>query len=87
MRKPTVSMYITIILLGSKPPWAVTSRVANNLFLGVMSLSPVSALINVVLPVTKNKTRNVSIRHQYPHFFTFVTKLKFFGQTQGQGQI
>lgn len=28
--KPTVSMNITGILLGRKPPWAVTSNVANS---------------------------------------------------------
>ena len=49
---PTVSMYTAFILHGKSPPWAVTSSVANKRFSGIMSLSPVNALIRVVLPET-----------------------------------
>ena len=75
---PTVSMYTAFILHGRSPPWAVTSSVANKRFSGIMSLSPVNALIRVVLPdkeITgqssyKKVSKGAKIRNQYnqvPH--------------------
>ena len=49
--KPTVSTNSTVKLQGSLQACTVTSKVANSASLGSNLLSPVKALINVVLPV------------------------------------
>ena len=57
---PTVSTYMTRILLGRLPPWTVTSRVVNSWSLDtnlVSLVSPVSAFIRVVFPgIKQNET-------------------------------
>lgn len=52
-KKPMVSTYRTVMWLGNRPAWTVTSRVAKSWFLGWRPLSPVSDLIRVVFPAQK----------------------------------
>lgn len=61
-RKPMVSTYRTVMRLGNRPAWMVTSRVAKSWFLGWRPLSPVSALIRVVFPGKENKRIGFNIK-------------------------